>query len=190
MFQIEFLFFVKKCSFRLRPIGFLCLFAILILTNCKSDLKHRESIFFNAPDSVLHLEHNNEITVSSKTVFEDRKTKIVNISWGECHVCTTEYPIWDTLVAAGHLGNAQVVFIAITENPKLYLKIYYPQHGLPGKVVFDNTGWTARLNGKDKTTEMLGTYLLDKENRILAKGNILKDPEKLSEFRQLIDSLP
>ncbi|MDD4747724.1 MAG: hypothetical protein PHW19_10620, partial [Salinivirgaceae bacterium] len=93
-------------------------------------------------------------------------------------------------VAAGHLGNAQVVFIAITSNPKLYLKIYYPKHGLPGRVVFDSTNWCATLNNKTDGNEMLGTYLLDKERRIVCKGNILKSDQKLTEFRQLIDSLP
>ncbi len=145
---------------------------------------------FHFSDTLLTVTDNEDINVPCQHIFTRAQTIVVNISWGECHICTTEYLIWDTLVAAGHLGNAEVVFIVITENPKLYLKIYYALHGLPGKVVFDNSGWTALLNDKDKTTEMLGTYLLDKENRILAKGNILKDPEKLSEFRQIIDSLP
>ena len=163
-------------SFKLKSYILFFVFIGCELTSCS---KHEDLDTITFPSSL-------EVLVGEDIFRETQEARIVHYIDFGCSDCFSELSDWKTFISEYNLKDRDVIFIIKTDDSKFSEYIIKERIGLSNTFIWDRKDdfFSENIKSYDKS---LYTFLLNKKNKILKRGNPINSSSLRNRYAEIIN---
>lgn len=146
---------------------------------------------FSFPDTIEFIKNGSFYLESRKEFMHQYKDSpiILNIIWGDCHVCVNKLFQWSGIISKDFFGeNTKYIIIISTSDKDYFLRNYYePLVNIP-VLIIDTNKVFFKINNLENNPGY-NTFLLDQDYKILIQGNPLIIDNFIESYQEKIKVL-